>query len=92
MSNAVRAFLYIVSFVFSVGCGQRQTEIVDNGSPDPLHLIPFSCRYLGFPIPELDQCWLACNRSVVEEYDLSTFTVDLECKHPDYSALKCGLD
>ena len=92
MNNAIRTFLYVISFVSCLSCGQRERQIVNASSPDPLHLIPFSCSYLGFPIPELDQCWLACNKSVIEEYNLDNFAVDLQCSHPDYSALQCGLD
>lgn len=92
MNNANRIFSFLFAAVFLFSCGKREAQVVDASSPDPLHLIPFSCSYLGFPIPELDQCWLACNKSVIEEYNLNEFTVALECVHPDYSALQCGLD
>ena len=92
MSNAIRALVFLLLSLHVFSCGKREQKVVNVGSHDPLHLIPFSCSYLGFPIPELEQCWLACNRSVIEDYELSNFTVELECVHPDYSALQCGLD
>ena len=92
MRNVILIIGFVLVALFLHGCGKREPQVVNATSPDPLHLIPFSCSYLGFRIPELDQCWLACNKSVIDEYNINDFAVQLECVHPDYSALQCGLD
>ena len=56
------------------------------------HMIPFECRYLGFKLPQLDGCHIACPRSVLEKHDIRELTAELHCSHPDYDILRCSLD
>ena len=92
MRSAYRFFIW-VCFVLCVSCGgNRSPKIINENTANPLHLIPFSCSYLGFPIGELSSCWIACSKSVVEEYDIESFSASLECAHPDYSVLRCGIE
>ena len=88
MRNTVLLF-----FILSFGCcgsGPREIQQVDAGATTPaLHLIPFECSYLGFPIGELSDCYIACPSEVFQSYDLESFTSSLQCTHPNYEFLQC---
>jgi len=56
-----------------------------------IHLIPFRCTYFGIEVPELSDCSIACPASVIVDHDLRAFTQHLECTHPAYSLLRCGI-
>jgi hypothetical protein len=78
--------------VFLISCGAPVTDkILAKDTPDPYHLIPFGCSYLGADIEQLQGCYIACPRSTLEKYDLRLFTINLECTHPAYSLLYCGV-
>ena len=84
---------YSLSFVLGLGCSPEneiRTVVGDEGNS--LHLVPFSCAYLGIEISELSGCSIACPAALLSSYDLERFTQKLECTHPRYSLLQCGLD
>ena len=89
LRNVITIF---VCATFILSCGPR-AEIKEIGEAgNTLHLIPFECAYFGIPISDLDGCSIACPGRVFHEHDLATFSAALECTHPSYSFLQCGLN
>ena len=86
------AIIICIGVALVLSCGPRP-EIREIGEAgNTLHLIPFECAYFGIPISELDGCSIACPGRVFHEHDLATFSAALECTHPSYSFLQCGLN
>ena len=91
MRNAVLVGCLFCCLV--LGCDPEAPEVRDFGpAGNRIHLLPFSCTYFGLPISELEGCSIACPGSVFGAYDLATFTARLECAHPHYKLLQCGID
>ena len=79
-------------FCVVLGCNPEAKEIEEFGAAgNSLHLVPFTCRYLGIEISELSECSIACPGSVLATYDLRSFADSLECTHPAYAHLQCRL-
>jgi len=85
----MRCFVLLCLLIASCGPGAI-TEAGDG--PNPWHLVPFKCTYLGFKLHQLDGCQIACPRSTFEKHNIKEFTANLTCTHPNYSLLSCGID
>ena len=78
---------------FSMAVSQDPTKVNTVGeAANTLHLVPFSCSFLGIPLSELDGCSIACPGSVFAAHELGQFTASLSCTHPKYELLQCGID
>lgn len=81
---------FILLLFLLLSCGPEPEKEI--AAADPLHLLPFSCRYLGFKLKQLEGCSIACPKSVLEKNDVRRFTAELECTHPAYSLLRCKME
>jgi len=79
----------VVLCLLLLSCG---SEMAEKHTPNPWHMIPFTCRYLGFELKQLEGCQIACPKSTLEANDITTFTAALHCSHPNYSLLSCQIE
>ena len=92
LRNAILGCCVLVCLVFN-GCEPRPPKVNTVGeAANTLHLVPFSCSFLGIPLSELDACSIACPGSVFAAHELGQFTASLSCTHPKYELLQCGID
>ncbi len=83
---------YSLSFFLGMGCSPENEIRTVGDEGNGLHLVPFSCTYFGVEISQLSGCSIACPEALLSSHDLERFTQELECTHPNYQLLRCGLD